>query len=63
MAIPRPRDGVPPPQEFGEWRAFLALQGVSQQWITDAIGIGAQGRTRAEITAELRAAFKASPKG
>lgn len=48
--------------EFGQLRAFLAQNGVSQAQITEVIGVGAQGRTRAEIAAELRAWFKELPK-
>jgi len=59
MGLP---DEIPSPAEFGLLRAYLATQGVSQLDINDAIGVGAQGRTRAEITDELRAWLKTRPK-
>ena len=60
--ISKPRGDTPPAAEFGLLRAYLAQQGVSQAEITEAIGIGAQGRSRAEITDELRAWLKTRPK-
>lgn len=49
-----PPNGIPNAAEFGLLRAYLAQQKMSQAQITEAIGIGAQGRTRAEIADELR---------
>lgn len=58
----KPKNGVPSAAEFGLLRAYLAQNGVSQADITDAIGIGAQGRSRDEITTELRDWYKTRPK-
>ncbi len=64
MANPRPRDGVPNAAEYGLYRAYLAQQGVPQSWILDVWGNGTvAGRSRGELAEQLRAAFKASPKG
>ena len=50
----RPPNGIPNAAEFGQLRAHLARSGASQAEITAVIGTGAQGRTRVEITAELK---------
>ena len=55
--------GTPDAAEFGLLRAFLAINGFSQAWINDSIGTAPDGRTRAEISAELRAALFTLPKG
>lgn len=47
-------DGVPSAAEFGLLRAYLARAGVSQAQITEWIGVKPDGRTRAEITDELK---------
>lgn len=43
-----------PANQFGQLRAWMARNGFSQRQINDAIGVGAQGRTRAQITDQLR---------
>ena len=53
--------GIPDAAEFGQLRSWLAINGFSQAWITSVIGTGADGRTRAEITADLTAGFKDLP--
>lgn len=50
-----PPNGTPGAAEFGMLRAYLAQHGMSQAQIRQAIGTGAQGRTRAQIAAELAA--------
>lgn len=54
---------TPPNAEFGRLRSFLATRGFSQQWITSAIGYTPNGRTRLEITNQLKEALKVLPKG
>ena len=44
--------------EFGRLRAFLAIAGVSQAWISNAIGTNVSKRTRKEITSELIAEMR-----
>ena len=51
-----------PADEFGQLRAFLALQGVSQADIKAAIGTITAGRSRAEIAQALRIWLKQRPK-
>lgn len=66
LAAPRQgkdKDGVPPPNEFGQIRSFLARNGVSQAEITEVVGVGAQGRSRGEIAGLLRGWMKGLPKG
>lgn len=48
------KDGIPDSNEFGQLRAYLAQNGMSQAQITEAVGVGAAGRTRLEITNRLR---------
>lgn len=50
----RPPNEVPSAAEFGLLRAYLARAGVSQAQITEWIGVKPDGRTRAEITSELK---------
>lgn len=57
MPTPKPKNGSPDANEFGKIRSFLARSGVSQAQIKEVIGNGAQGRSRAEIAALLRAWF------
>ncbi len=47
-------DGMPDAAEFGLLRAYLAQTGVSQAQIIEWVGISPDGRTRAEITDELK---------
>lgn len=54
----KPPDSEMPSSEFGELRAHLARLGVPQSEINEAIGTGAQGRTRAEIANDLLAWLK-----
>ena len=49
--------------EWGQLRAYLARNKVSQAQITAVIGTGAQGRSRGEIAEQLRAWMKTLPKG
>jgi len=46
---------TPSAAEFGLLRAYLARRGVSQAQISEWIGIKPDGRTRAQITDELKA--------
>ncbi len=62
MPQSNPRNGVSPTAEFGQIRAYLAIQGVSQGEITTVIGTGAQGRSRAEIAELLRLWMRNLPK-
>ena len=55
-------DGVPPANEFGKMRSYLATQGFSQAWIDTNIGTAPNGRTRSEIADELKIALKTLPK-
>lgn len=48
-----PPNGTPPAAEFRELRSFLKDRGWTQQEINQAVGTGANGRTRAKITREL----------
>ncbi len=48
------KDGVPNANEFGQLRAYLAQNGMSQAQINRAVGTAPAGRTRLEITNELR---------
>lgn len=56
------KDDSPPANAFGKIRSRLAQAGVSQQEITQVIGNGAQGRSRAEIATILRDWFATRPK-
>lgn len=62
MPTKKPRNGVPNANEFGKIRSFLARNGVSQAQITEVVGVGAQGRSRAEIAGLLKDWFKILPK-
>lgn len=62
MPSDKAADAAMEASEFGELRSFLAQNGVSQAQITEVIGVGAQGRSRAEIADELRTWFKELPK-
>jgi len=53
MAHDKPPNETPGPAEFGQLRAYLAQNGMSQAQIDEAIGTAPDGRTRAEIAAEL----------
>lgn len=48
------KDGTPSSNEFGQLRSYLAQNGMSQAQINDAVGTAPAGRTRLEITNELR---------
>jgi len=50
-----PPDEMPSAAEFGLLRAYLARNDVSQAQIKEWVGIRPDGRTRAEITDELKA--------
>lgn len=58
----KPSNDIPSAAEFGQLRAFLAKQKYKQAQITAAIGNGANGRTRAQITAELIAWLRGNNK-
>ena len=51
---PKPPYEIPSTAEFGLLRAYLARAGISQNDIKIIIGINPDGRTRSEITAELK---------
>jgi len=63
MPKSKPKNGMPPQSEFGQLRAYLAQNGVSQEQIRAVIGTGARGRSRNEIAQILRDWFKTLPKG
>ena len=46
--------GVPPTNEFGQLRGYLAQQGMDQEDIDAAVGTSANGRTRAEINEDIK---------
>lgn len=52
------KNNVPSNGEFGQLRAFLARNNVSQMQIDAAIGIVPNGRSRLEITEQLRTWLK-----
>jgi hypothetical protein len=56
------RSDAPPANEFGELRAYLARQGVSQAQIDAAVGTAADGRSRQEVADALRAWLRTLPK-
>ena len=56
------KNETPDAAEFGRLRAFLAQQGVKQAEIRDAVGTGANGRTRAQISQEIQAWLYTRPK-
>ena len=58
----KPSNGVPDANEFGKMRSYLAQNGFPQAWISSVIGVGAQGRTRSEITQLLKDALALLPK-
>lgn len=57
----KPKDGVPGNNEWGKLRSFLGDE-MDQEDIKLAIGENVNGRTRAEITAQLRAYLSVLPK-
>jgi len=57
------KNEVPNAQDFGLMRAYLAQQGFTQAWINATVGTAPNGRTREQITAELRTAMRTLPKG
>jgi hypothetical protein len=62
MPTPKLPDAPVDAAAFGLLRAYLALQGVSQAQIREAIGGNPAGRTRAEIVEQLRLWLKDRPK-
>lgn len=56
-----PRDELVSNNVFGKWRSFLGDE-IDQEDIKKAIGTGANGRTRIEITDQLREYFRLAPK-
>lgn len=56
------RAGVPPANEFGKIRSFLAQHKVGQAQIKEAIGGGVDGRDRAAIAEKLREWLKTLPR-
>ncbi len=62
MPTKKDKGGVPDANEFGMIRSFLARNGVSQAQITAVIGTGAQGRSKADIAALLRAWMRTLPR-
>lgn len=52
------KHNIPSNGEFGQLRAFLARNSVSQTRIDEAIGIVPNGRSRLEITEQLRTWLK-----
>ena len=56
------KNETPSAAEFGQLRAYLAQNKVKQATITEVIGTGANGRTRAQIADTLRAWLKDRPK-
>ncbi len=52
----KPVNGIPGNNEWGKLRSFLGDE-MDQEDINAAIGTGVDGRTRGEITNELRAYF------
>lgn len=56
------KNGIPSAAEFGLHRAYLAIIGVSQADITEAIGGNVGGRTREEIVFDLRLWLRDRPK-
>ena len=61
MANDKPKDSEMTANEFGQLRAYLARQGVSQAAIKEWIGTSAQGRTRGEIADQLKENLKTLP--
>ena len=57
----KPKDGIPGSNEWGKLRSFLGDE-MDQEDIKLAIGENVNGRTRAEITAQLRAYLSVLPK-
>ncbi len=55
-------NGVSDANEFGQQVAFLVQNGFTPQWITSVIGNSSNGRTRAEVTAELIVGLQTLPK-
>jgi len=62
MPKPRPKDGTPPANEWGNLGSYLAKQGVKQSDIEAAVGGSISGRKRGEICDQLRAWLKDRPK-
>jgi len=62
MPSPKPKDGIPPANEWGKLRSYLAQQGISQAQIKEAVGGSVAGRKRGEICEMLRAWLKARPR-
>lgn len=58
----KPSNGVPDASEFGKIRSYLAQQGVSQTDINEYLGGSPAGRTRAEITNNLKTMCQGFPK-
>jgi len=56
------RDGVPPANEWGQLRSYLAKDKVGQAQIKEAIGGNVGGRDRAAIAEKLRRWLKTRPK-
>jgi len=62
MPSERKRNAEGSPNEFGMVRSYLARQGVKQAQIKAVIGVGSQGRSRAEIVDLLKAWMHDLPK-
>ena len=58
----KPPNDPMPANQFGQLRAYLAQNGVSQAEIDEAVGTSASGRTRSEVTGDLRVWLHARPK-
>lgn len=58
----KPANDQMPANEFGQLRAYLAQNSVSQAEIDEAIGTAASGRTRSEVADDLTAWLKTRPK-
>jgi len=58
----KPKDEAMGGPEFGQLRAYLAVQGISQAMIDEAVGTAPNGRTRNEVAADLRAWLRTRPK-
>jgi hypothetical protein len=58
----RAKKEIPDNFEFGQLRAFLAQNGLTQQQIINIIGLAPNGRTRGEIADQLREWLKVLPK-
>lgn len=56
--MPKPPNDTMPANQFGQLRAYLAQNRVSQIEIDEAIGTSAAGRSRSQIANELTAWLK-----